>query len=112
MPTLTGTETLWVLGQNPANVPAASEFQCTTLDVANLAETASFASGTFTANQTTPVVVANAAVTADSVISIGLKTVGGTPAAIFFSAAIVPGVSFTINSAASNTSIYNYKIIG
>jgi hypothetical protein len=34
---LTGTETLLVLGQNPTGVPAASEFQTTTQEIANLA---------------------------------------------------------------------------
>jgi hypothetical protein len=34
---LTGTETLYVLGQNPTGVPAASEFQTTTQEIADLA---------------------------------------------------------------------------
>lgn len=38
MVALTGTETLFVLGQNPTGVPAASTFQCTTQDIANLVE--------------------------------------------------------------------------
>lgn len=37
MTALTGTETLYVLGQNPAGVPAASEFQTTTSAIAALA---------------------------------------------------------------------------
>jgi hypothetical protein len=34
---LTGTETLYVLGHNPTGVPAASEFQTTTQEIADLA---------------------------------------------------------------------------
>lgn len=65
--------------------------------------------GTFTATADTPVVVSNTSVTTESVISISLKTVGGTPAAVFMTA-ISAGASFTVNSAAGNTSVYNYVI--
>ena len=65
--------------------------------------------GTFTANGSTPVVVSNTSVTAESVISFSLKTLGGTPAAVF-TTALSAGASFTVNSAALNTSVYNYEI--
>lgn len=65
--------------------------------------------GTFTANGATPVVVANSSVTANSIIVYNLKTVGGTPAPVFTTTQ-TPGTSFTVNSTASNTSVYNYII--
>lgn len=68
------------------------------------------ASGTFTANGATAVVVANANVTATSVISYGLKTVGGTPAGHPFESAITPGTGFSVKAAAGDTSVYNYAI--
>lgn len=69
--------------------------------------------GTFTANGTTPVVVANTNVTANSVIVLTLKTVGGTvgnsaPAI----KTITPTTGFTVTALASDTSVYNYAIIG
>lgn len=67
-------------------------------------------SGTFIANGATPVVVSAPGITANSTILFGLKTVGGTPAAIFETAR-TPGVGFTVNSVALNTSTYNWRII-
>lgn len=69
-------------------------------------------SGTFTANGATPVVVANVNVTANSVIAIGLKTVGGTvsPTAPNVQT-VTAGTGFTIAGVASDTSTYNYTII-
>lgn len=66
-------------------------------------------SGTFSANSGTPVVVSNVNVQATSLISITLKTVGGTPAAPWLTA-ITAGTGFTVNSGASDTSTYNYFI--
>jgi hypothetical protein len=68
-------------------------------------------SGTFTANGTTPVVVANTAVTANSIIVFTLKTVGGTVGAIPRCVTITPGTGFNVNCTASDTSVYNYRII-
>lgn len=69
-------------------------------------------SGTFTCNGTTPVVVTNSAVTADSSIIVTLKTVGGT---VGDSApnvrTITPGTGFTIAGIALDTSVYNYRIL-
>jgi len=67
--------------------------------------------GTFTCNGTTPVDVANTAVTANSAINVTLKTVGGTVGAIPSIKTITPGTGFTISGTASDTSIYTYTII-
>lgn len=67
--------------------------------------------GTFTANSGSPVTVANTSVTANSVILFGLKTAGGTPAAPFM-VTVTPGTGFTVNSGGSDTSTYNYIILG
>lgn len=69
------------------------------------------ASGTFTANGATPVTVANTAVTANSLIIFTLKTVGGTVGAIPRCVTITPGTGFNVNCTASDTSVYNYRII-
>jgi len=68
--------------------------------------------GTFTANQTSVVTVANKLVTPNSAIVITLKTVGGTvgnsaPAI----KTITPGSGFTVTALASDTSVYTYLII-
>lgn len=68
--------------------------------------------GTFTCNGATPVVVANTTVTADSQILVTLKTVGGTVGATPAVKTITPTTGFTIAGTASDTSVYNYAIIG
>jgi hypothetical protein len=74
-------------------------------------------SGTFTAltggGTGNAVTVANAAVTATSQILITLKTVGGTvsPGTVYVNT-ITPGTGFTVVNAASDTSVYNYSILG
>lgn len=73
----------------------------------------STASGTFIANQTSVVTVADTRVTANSAVIITLKTPGGTvgnsaPAI----KTITPGTGFTVTALASDTSTYNYTIIG
>lgn len=65
---------------------------------------------TFTANGTSEVTVTDPSVTAKSVIVIGLNTVGGTPNNVYLFSQ-TPGVGFSIKSAASNTSIYNYVVL-
>jgi hypothetical protein len=69
-------------------------------------------SGTFTLNGATPVTVANAAVTANSQILITLKTVGGTVGAVPAIKTITAGTGFTVAGTASDTSVFNYTIIG
>lgn len=67
--------------------------------------------GTVVANGATPVPVSNTAVTANSIITLTLKTVGGTAHGAFVSSATA-GSGFSINSLASDTSTYNYEIRG
>lgn len=69
-------------------------------------------SGTFTNNGSTPVTVTDANVTAFSAIIPTLKTVGGTVGAIPAVKTITSGTGFTIAGTASDTSVYNYLIIG
>jgi hypothetical protein len=76
------------------------------------ASAAATSTGTFTANGATAVTVANTNVDANSIISITLKTVGGTPAAVPYLATITPGTGFTVKAAAGDTSVYNYNIVG
>lgn len=68
-------------------------------------------SGTFTANGASNVAVANTAVTADSIIVFTLKTVGGTVGAYPAIKTITPGTGFDVACTASDTSLYNYRII-
>ncbi len=71
-----------------------------------------FRNGTFDLNETTPVTVANANVTDDSLIVFTLKTVGGTVGAYPAVQTITPGTGFTVAGSASDTSTYNYLVIG
>lgn len=75
----------------------------------NVAEIKS--SGTFTANGTSAVTVADTNVTANSNIIVTLKTVGGTVGAVPSVKTITAGTGFTISGTASDTSVYNYAII-
>lgn len=68
--------------------------------------------GTFTCNGTSAVTVTDSAVTANSAIVVTLKTVGGTVGAVPSVKTITPGTGFTISGTASDTSVYNYAIIG
>lgn len=69
-------------------------------------------SGAFVANGASAVTVANANVTATSMILISLNTVGGTVGAIPAVQTITAGTGFTVAGTASDTSTYNYLIIG
>ena len=55
--------------------------------------------------------VSNTNVDAGSAIVITLKTVGGTVAGLFI-ATITPGAGFTVTCGGSDTSTYNYVILG
>lgn len=68
-------------------------------------------SGTFTATGASAVTVNNSSVTADSLIVFTLKTVGGTVGAYPSVKTITPGTGFTVAATASDTSVYNYRII-
>jgi len=66
--------------------------------------------GTFTC-ATAAATVANTNVTANSEVLMTLKTVGGTVAAPFV-ATITAGTGFTVTCGGSDTSVYNYIILG
>jgi len=68
--------------------------------------------GTVTLNGATAVTVANANVTANSIIDFSLKTVGGTVGAAPVLQTVTPGTGFTVLGTASDVSIYNYLILG
>jgi len=68
--------------------------------------------GVFTCNGATAVTVTEPTVTANSAIVITLKTVGGTVGAIPAIQTITAGTGFTIAGTASDTSVYNYLVIG
>lgn len=63
-------------------------------------------------NGATPITVVDANVTANSIILFTLKTVGGTVGAAPAIQTITPGTGFTVAGTASDTSIYNYVIMG
>ena len=69
--------------------------------------------GTVTLNGATGVVVANANVTANSIIVFTLKTIGGTPSPSAPNVtAITAGTGFTVSGTAGDTSVYNYRVFG
>ena len=70
------------------------------------------ASGTFVCNGATPVTVTDSRITANSGVIVTLKTVGGTVGAVPAIKTITAGTGFTIAGTASDTSTYNYTIIG
>lgn len=67
--------------------------------------------GTVTLNGVTPVIVANASVTANSGIIFTLKTASGTVGAYPAIQTITPTTGFTIAGTALDASVYNYHII-
>lgn len=68
--------------------------------------------GSFVCNGASAVTVADAAVTASSIIVPTLGTVGGTVGAIPAVKTITPGTGFTIAGTASDTSTYAYLRFG
>lgn len=69
--------------------------------------------GTYINNGASAVTVADTNVTAGSIISFTLKTVGGTVSASAPNVkTITPGTGFTVAGLASDTSTYNYEIRG
>ncbi len=114
MTALTGTETLYVLGQNPTGVPAASEFQTTTSAIAALAAATVLPPIVNTAITT----VGNGTLTAAAIVG-GLITRSG-PVAAFSDAtdtavAIVAALAaYVANESAllriKNTTIYTQTI--
>ena len=67
--------------------------------------------GTATCTGGGTITVANANLTANSSIVLTLKTVGGTVAQPFV-ATVTPGTGFSFTCGGSDTSIYNYIILG
>lgn len=67
--------------------------------------------GTFTANGASAVTVTDSRFTANSVVVISLKTVGGTVGVQPHLLTATPGTGFTVSGTASDTSIYNYLIL-
>ena len=90
--------------------PAAGAF--TSLNASAVTGALLTNSGTFTLNGATPVTVAAVEVTANSQILITLKTVGGTVGAQPHVETITPATGFTVVGTASDTSVYNYMVIG
>lgn len=68
--------------------------------------------GTFTANGASSVTVTNSNVTANSVVVFGLKTAGGTISGAPYMFTVTPATGFTVRAGASDTSAYNYWILG
>jgi hypothetical protein len=82
--------------------------QCT---VNQIASGGTANAGTFTANGATGVVVANANVTANTIVLIGINTIGGSQGAQPTVTTLTPGVSFTVVGTSGDTSKYNYKLL-
>lgn len=68
--------------------------------------------GTFVANGTSPVTVSNTSVAITDAIIISLNTVGGTVGVQPHVATITGSTGFTVICTASDTSTYNYALIG
>lgn len=69
--------------------------------------------GTVTLNGATPVTVAQAAVTASSLIIFTLKTQAGTTSPNAPNVlTITSGTGFTVGGTASDTSVYSYLVLG
>lgn len=79
-------------------------------DLINIDHIYSNANGTVTANGTSSVFVSNAAITANSVVLLTVKTVGGTVGPAYVESTIV-GNGFSIKSAAGDSTVYNYLIL-
>ncbi len=67
--------------------------------------------GTFTCTGGGTITVSNTNVTANSVFLFGAKTIGGTPANPIVST-VTPGTSFVATCGGSDTTIYNYIVLG
>lgn len=67
--------------------------------------------GTFTCTGGGTPTVTNSTISANSVVMFGLKTAGGTPAMPFMTT-VTAGTSFVVTCGGSDTSVYNYVILG
>lgn len=79
-------------------------------DIINIDHIYSSRRGTVTVNGVTNVSVTNSEVTANSVIILTVKTIGGTMRNAYVSS-VTPGTGFTVRSLTGDTSVYNYLII-
>lgn len=104
-------------GNNLTGVSAISGGSATGLSISatagplKLLATSGGRSGTFVANNGTPVVVACAGLTANSVVLPTVKTAVGANAGAAIVVSATPGASFTIASGAADTSTYNYVVL-
>jgi len=69
-------------------------------------------SGTFVANGSSEVTIANSNVTSNSVIIFGLKTASGSITGAPFQSSVSPGVGFGVKASSGDTSAYSYLISG
>lgn len=113
--TITGGTGVTIAAVIPANswakflvtYTAAATIVITTIEKGYFAVT-----GTFVATGASAVVVANTALTANSVVSFGINAIGGTPAGAPYLSAVTPQTGFSVKAAAGDTSTYNYEIRG
>jgi hypothetical protein len=68
--------------------------------------------GTYTCTSAGTITVANTNVTANSIIVMTLKTVGGTVSTALYISTITVGTGFTVICGTSDTSVYNYLVLG
>lgn len=106
---LAGTEQVDYVGVDSKGAPAATKSSASVSQIANFLVKST---GTFTCNGATAVAVTDANVTANSQVLVTLKTVGGTVGAVPSVKTITAATGFTISGTASDTSVYNYAIIG
>jgi hypothetical protein len=99
--------------QSGQNFPSLNQVAAIPVDTGGSTVASTLVSfGTVTLNESTPVTVANPAVTAHSIIIFTLKTVGGTVGTPPQIETITPGTGFTVEGGSSDTSTYNYVILG
>lgn len=97
----------------PALTPAAKPGAIPVQNAGPLGAAMAASGGTLTLNGATPVAVVNARVTANSIIILTLKTVGGTVSPTMPNVlTITPGTGFTVGGVAADTSVYNVAVIG
>lgn len=103
-------------GQKITSLPAMTAAKPGAIEVQNSGELTAIVAaggGSLTLNGVTPVVVADARVTANSIIVFTLKSVNaGTVGAQPAIATITPGTGFTVVGTALDVGIYNYAIFG
>lgn len=91
----------------------ATGINITTGQLSPVNRTISSSFGSFVCNGVTPVTVTDTSVSANSVVMMTLKTIGGTVSVIPLTiATITVGTGFTVVGQALDTSTYNYRIFG